>query len=420
MGHRMKVAILCGGTRGDLQPYVALAEHLSRDHAVTLASHEPFRPIAESRGMDFVGLPGDPRQQIRTTAGREMVSSQSFSLRFVRQLSELVEPWLEELLEAVAPVCEGADVVVYSPLAFLAWHVAQATGTPTAMAALQPYAPTREFPTVVLGGRNYGRLGNLMTHHVADFLAWQSVRRTVNRLRVERLGLAPVNWRGVAPALRKTKEPHIFGFSAHFVPKPADWEAHHHVTGYWFLDHPESRLSPDLASFLDAGAPPIYVGFGSMVPANAARTAEMIIEAAREMNARLVMAAGWGGLTAGGSRDDVFFIDEAPHDLLFPRMRAVVHHGGAGTTAAGLRAGVPQLIVPFLADQSFWGSRVAAAAVGPEPIPQRHLSRDSLTAAFRDVTGNEVYHRSAARLGDLIVHEDGESEAAKIIETLVR
>lgn len=416
----MKISILCGGTRGDVQPYVALAEYLSRNHMVTLATHEPFRPMAESRGMRFVGMPGDPRQQIQTSAGREMVSSQRFSLRFVRQLSELVEPWLEELLEVVSPVVEDTDVVVYSPLAFLAWHVAQATGTPTALAALQPYAPTKEFPTVVLGGRNLGRLGNLMTHHVADIMAWQSVRRTVNRLRVERLGLERLGWRGAAPVLRRRREPHLFGFSRHFVPKPADWEPHHHVTGYWFLDHPESQLAPDLLSFLAAGDAPVYVGFGSMVTEDASRITEMVIAASRAMKVRLVMAAGWGGLAASESGDDVFFIDEAPHDLLFPHMRAVVHHGGAGTTAAGLRAGIPQVVVPFLADQSFWGSRIATTAVGPTPIPRRDLDLDSLTAAFRAATGDDAYRKNAAVLGDRIGGEDGRSEAARVIEALAR
>src|SRR5690606_26068099 len=219
----MKIAILSGGTRGDVQPYVALGEFLAgRGHEVVLATHEPFRAMAEARGLEFVGLPGDPRQQIQTQEGRELVSSQRASLRFVRQLSELVEPWLEQLLEDVTPLCEKSDVVVYSPLAFLAWHVSQATGTPTVLAALQPYAPTREFPTVVLGGRNFGRSLNLASHYLADGLAWLSVGRTVNRLRTERLGLPPLGWRGSGPELRRQREPHLFGYSRHLVPKPAD------------------------------------------------------------------------------------------------------------------------------------------------------------------------------------------------------
>lgn len=413
----MKISILCGGTRGDVQPYVALAESLAgRGHAVTLGTHEPFRAMAEARGLDFVGMPGDPRQQIQTEEGRELVSSQRISLRFVRQLSELVEPWLEELLEATAPLCEDADVVVYSPLAFLAWHVAEATGTPTALAALQPYAPTKAFPTVVLGGRSFGAWGNLASHYLAEGLAWQSVRRTVDRLRVERLGLEPVGWRGVGRELRSSREPHLFGYSQHFVPKPGDWGSQHHVTGYWFLDHFDDRLAPDLSSFLAAGDEPVYVGFGSMVTSDASRIGEMVADASRRAGVRVVMATGWGGLAPGESSEDAFFLEEAPHDVLFPRVRAVVHHGGAGTTAAVLRAGVPQLVIPFLADQSFWGSRVAAAGVGPAPIPRRRLTVDSLATALRAVTGNGAHREAATALGAVIRSEDGLSEASGVIE----
>lgn len=414
----MKISILCGGTRGDVQPYVALAVSLAENHDVTLATHEPFRAMAEARGLDFVGMPGDPRQQIQTQAGKEMVSSQRVSLRFVRRLSELVEPWLDELLEAISPVCKDADVVVYSPLAFLAWHVAQATGTPTALAALQPYAPTRAFPTVVLGRRSLGPIGNLASHYVAEGLAWQSVRRTVNRLRIEKLGLEPLGWRGVGPELRRSGEPHLFGYSRHFVPKPADWGPEHHVTGYWFLDDVDDGLTPELSSFLAAGDPPVYVGFGSMVTTDASRIAAMVAEASARAGVRAVMATGWGGLTPGESSENVFVIDEAPHDVLFPKVRAVVHHGGAGTTAAVLRAGVPQLVIPFLADQGFWGSRVAVAGIGPAPIPRRRLTVDSLEAALRELTGNTAYQATAASLGSLIRREDGLAEAARIIESI--
>lgn len=396
---------------------MALAEFLAgRGHDVVLASHEPFRTMAEARRLEFVGLPGDPRRQIQTEEGRHLVTSQRTSLRFVRQLSELVEPWLEDLLEAISPLCEEADVVVYSPLAFLAWHVSQATGTSTVLAALQPYAPTRAFPTVVLGGRNLGTTANLASHYLAEWMAWQSVRRTVNRLRVESLGLEPVGWRGSGPELRTSREPHLFGYSRHFVPEPADWGPQHHVTGYWFLDEVADGLAPDLSSFLAAGEAPVYVGFGSMATSDASRTAEMVAEASRRANVRVVMATGWGGLASGESDDRVFFVDEAPHDVLFPRVRAVVHHGGAGTTGAVLRAGVPQVVVPFLADQAFWGCRVAVAGVGPAPIPRRNLTVASLDRALREVAGDAAYQIAAASLGALVRSEDGLAGAARVIE----
>lgn len=408
---------MCGGTRGDVQPYVALADHLAgRGHEVLIATHEPFRQMAEARGLEFFGLPGDPRQEIQTERGRQLVASQRASLRFVRQLSELIEPWLETLLQRILPLCEAADLVVYSPLAFLAWHAAAATGTETVLAALQPYAPTREFPTVVLGGRSLGRTLNLASHYVAEGLAWWSVRRTVERLRVEALGLAPLGWRGSGPHLRAQGEPHLFGYSRHLVAKPADWGPAHHVTGYWFLE-PAERLAADLEDFISSGEPPVYVGFGSMSTADASRTAEIVVEATRRAGLRAVMSRGWGGLSPGELDDRVFVVDETPHGLLFPKMSAVVHHGGAGTTGAALRAGVPQVVVPFLADQAFWGSRVASVGAGPSPIPQRRLSVETLELALREVTGDASYRGAAAAIGTLVRNEDGLGAAAAVIES---
>lgn len=416
----MKISVMCGGTRGDVQPYVALAGPLAaRGHEVVLATHEPFRAMAEARGLEFVGLPGDPRQEIQTEAGRAMVASQRTSLRFVRQLSELIEPWLETLLEEIRPHCEASDVVVYSPLAFLAWHVSQATGTKSVLAALQPYAPTREFPTVVLGGRSFGGWLNLATHYVAEGLAWLSVRRTVERLRVEELGLPPLGWRGSGPVLRAEREPHLFGYSRHLVPKPADWGTEHHVTGYWFLDAADG-LAPDLDAFISAGDSPVYVGFGSMSTTDAERMAETVVEATRRAGVRVVMSRGWGGLEPGSLDDRVLVVDETPHELLFPRMRAVVHHGGAGTTGAVLRAGVPQVVVPFLADQAFWGSRVASIGAGPRPIPRRKLSVASLESALRDVIQDRSYRDAAAALGTLLRNEDGLGAAAAVIDATMR
>src|SRR5690606_27676135 len=205
-------------------------------------------------------------------------------------------------------------------------------------------------------------------------------------------------WRGSGPHLRAQGEPHLFGYSRHLVAKPADWGPAHHVTGYWFLE-PAEGLAADLEDFISSGEPPVYVGFGSGGTADGWRTAEIVVEATRRAGLRAVMSRGWGGLSLGELDDRVFVVDETPHGLLFPKMSAVVHHGGAGTTGAALRAGVPQVVVPFLADQAFWGSRVASVGAGPSPIPQRRLSVETLELALREVTGDASYWVAAAPYG---------------------
>ncbi len=416
-----KVAVLCVGSRGDVQPYLALAEHLaSEGYSLTFATHDAFRAMVEGRELRFETLPGDPREQIRSEQAAELVASSRGMVRFVRRFSEMLEPWLGDLVEAVSPLCEDADVVVYSPLAFMAWHVGEAYGTPTVLAALQPYAPTRVFPTVTLAGRRFGPWGNLATHHLAEQVAWQSVRRTVNRLRIAELGLPPVGWRGPGPELRRRHEPHLFAFSRHVVPKPADWGPQHHVTGYWFLQDRDEQLPPDLVSFLAAGEPPVFAGFGSMATSDAGRATEIVIEACRLAGVRLVVATGWGGLASDVANEHVVVVDEVPHRVLFPHIRAVVHHGGAGTTGVAFGAGLPQIVVPFFGDQRFWAWRVAASGTGPAPVPWRGLSIGSLEAALRDVTAKPAYRDTAIAIAARITAEDALVEATRVIESIHR
>jgi sterol 3beta-glucosyltransferase len=191
------------------------------------------------------------------------------------------------------------------------------------------------------------------------------------------------------------------------------------MNGYWFLDQPNDwQPSVELQAFLDAGDPPVYVGFGSMAGRKPQRLAQIVIEALQAANVRGVIATGWGGLDANDLPETIFKIDQAPHDWLFPRMAAVAHHGGAGTTAAGLRAGRPTVICSFIADQPFWGARVYALGVGPKHIPQKQLTVEKLAAAIREATTNPAMRQRAADLGEQIRAEDGVADTVALIERI--
>jgi UDP:flavonoid glycosyltransferase YjiC (YdhE family) len=211
----------------------------------------------------------------------------------------------------------------------------------------------------------------------------------------------------------------LYGFSPAVIAKPPDWGPRIHVTGYWFLDAAAAWRPPaDLVAFLDEDPPPVYVGFGSMVNREPEATTALVLEALRQAQVRAVLVSGWGGLSPGDLPPTVYMLEAIPHAWLFPRVAAVVHHGGAGTTAAGLRAGVPSLIVPFFGDQFFWGARVAALGVGPPPIPRKELTVARLAQALQEVRGDEAMRRRAAMLGATIRSEDGVARAVEVISTV--
>jgi sterol 3beta-glucosyltransferase len=190
-----------------------------------------------------------------------------------------------------------------------------------------------------------------------------------------------------------------------------------HITGYWFQDAlPEWKPPGDLEAFLDNGEPPVYVGFGSMSGRSPETLAAIVLEALAMSGRRGLLLTGWGGMQVMKVPENVFVISAAPHNWLFPRMAAVVHHGGAGTTAEGLRAGVPSVIVPFIVDQPFWGSRVNALGVGPEPIPAKNMTADKLAEAIRVATSDQDMKRRAAELGKAIRAEDGLANAERIVK----
>jgi sterol 3beta-glucosyltransferase len=269
---------------------------------------------------------------------------------------------------------------------------------------------------VLLAGRSLGGPLNVLTYTLILPLMTAPYNRMVNTWRQEALELPP---RG-ALASELTRDgkpvPVLYAFSPHVVPVPPDWPATTVVTGYWFLDRPATWQPPRaLVDFLEAGPPPVYVGFGSMTAADPAALTRLVIEALRQAGLRGVLAAGWGGLQSGALPGHVFALEAAPHDWLFPRMAAVVHHGGAGTTAAGLRAGRPTIICPFFGDQAFWGERVFALGAGPRPMAQKSLTAERLADALRQAVGEPGYGQRAEALGQRLQAERGVERAVELV-----
>jgi UDP:flavonoid glycosyltransferase YjiC (YdhE family) len=209
----------------------------------------------------------------------------------------------------------------------------------------------------------------------------------------------------------------VSAYSPSIIPCPPDWPQTVHVSGYLFLDTAEyQNPSSELSVFIESGDPPIYIGFGSMGGKNPERLAKISIEALKKSGCRGILATGWGGLRPETVSKDIFLLDAAPHSWLFPRMAAVVHHGGAGTTAEGLRAGVPSIIVPFLFDQSFWGARIRRMGVGPNPIPKKRLTVNRLAEAIRLATTDSGMRERARACGEAVIAENGLASAVSIVK----
>ncbi len=290
--------------------------------------------------------------------------------------------------------------------------VAEKLKIPFVETHLQPVGvPTGAFPGVMLPGmpRWLGAWGHRLSHRLTETAVWMPFEAGRALARREVLGLP-------GKPRRATVNPVLYGFSRHVIPMPPEWAGRCHITGYWHLPAPEGFVPPaGLEAFLAAGPRPVCVGFGSMASGDAEATTRLVLAAAKQAERRLVLLSGWGGLAAEVTgRDDVFVTDAVPHDWLYPRMAAVVHHGGAGTTAAALRAGVPALVVPFTMDQPFWGKRGFDLGVAPRPIPRKHLTAERLAQGLRAATTDPAMAERAAKLGELLREEDGVAEAVRL------
>lgn len=410
----MRTLIFTFGTRGDIEPFAALADRLTAlGHSAVLAAPEAYRDHA-APAVGFEPMATEMDRVMR--AGMTELTGPSESWRLVRQMTAAMRVSLDEQWEIAQRV--RPTVIIAHPKALGGLHIAERLGVPFVASLPLPFlTPTGDFPVPFLA-RQFPRGINRLTYEFNRFTAI-AYGGMINRLRRERLGLPRMSrFSDYSTAVDGERVPVLYPFSPHVVPVPEDYPATAHVTGYWFMKRSASWQPPsELVDFLAAGGPVVYVGFGSMGFGGGTRHGKVVAQALREVGVRAVVSTGWGGLAAQ-STDDVFVVSDVPHDWLFPRVDAVVHHGGSGTTAAGLRAGRPTLICPVLGDQPFWGRRVHELGAGPEPLPLRRATPDLLAKRLRELISREEYAASAGSIGEQIVHEDGTAAAIAVLEAI--
>ncbi|KAE9401511.1 glycosyltransferase family 1 protein [Gymnopus androsaceus JB14] len=411
----MSIVIMIVGSRGDVQPYIALSQRLQKDgHRIRIASHETFRSFVNDAGLEFFDIGGNPQELMSYMVKNPglMPGFESLTNGDIGRKRKM----LSTMMEGCWKSCHSpdpqtgrpfvADAIISNPPAFAHIHCAEAMGIP-----ITSY-PTTSFPHPLVNIQNSNAqsgLTNYLSYALADILTWQGIGDLVNKFRARSLGLRPLSLKSGAGVLDNLKVPWTYCMSSGLVPKPKDWKSHIDVVGFYFLDLATNYTPPDdLAAFLDAGEPPVYIGFGSVVVDDSAAMTNTIFEATRQAGVRALVSAGWGGLGGVSVPPHIFILGNIPHDWLFSqgRVSAVVHHGGAGTTAIGLSNGLPTVVVPFFGDQGFWGSMIHKANAGPEPIPHKTLGIENLRDGIRFAISSEA-KEAARRLARVIESEDG-------------
>jgi sterol 3beta-glucosyltransferase len=414
----MQITIIAMGSRGDVQPYVALGKGLkAAGHSIRLATHENFESLVNSHGLEFYPMKGNVQAFLEDHENRRLLESGDFlaiNARAAKASQRAAIDWAEGGLVAG----RGMDLLVAGVGGlFLAVALAEKLKLPLLQSYIFPFTPTKVFPAVLFP-QSISKLGgavNRLSHHVFRQIMWQGSRTGDGLARQQVLDLPTAPFWGVYNSAHLQRYPILYGLSPSVIAQPSDWQ-NTYITGYWFLDEAPDWTPPlALLEFLQRGSPPVFIGFGSMVSRNPEETTDIAIALTGQ---RAILQSGWSGLSQRDLPDTVFMVDSIPHSWLFPRVVAVVHHGGAVTTAAGLRAGIPTIVIPFFGDQPFWGQHIAKLGVGTDPIPRKQLTAERLAEAIHRVVSDRAMQQRAADLGAKIQAEDGVANAVAIVQEL--
>lgn len=412
----MLITVLAAGTRGDTQPYVALGLALQEvGHTVRIAASETFESFVRGFGLEFYSLQGDVSTISEDSRLREAMKADN-PLKVMMSFNTL-KSYAFALQQGFYDACQESDAVVYHPGAVMGYFAAQALNIPSILATPFPMTPTQDYPALMLyNSIRLGKTVNRLTHMLFEQMMWLTSRSPIQQFWKQKFGEIPPNFANPFSQQRKNNTLTVVACSNAVFQRPVDWPEHTYNTGYWFLDESDWCPPEDLLTFLEGGTPPVYVGFGSLGdPDTAAQTTELILSALKQSGQRGILATGWNGLIQPTQVfENIYILDSVPHAWLFSRVSAVIHHGGAGTTAAGLRAGIPSIVIPHANDQFAWGRRIYELGVGPRPIPKKQLTEEKLSHAIAYALEPTIQDAARA-LGSRIQSENGAERAASLI-----
>lgn len=420
----MKLTLIAIGSRGDVQPIVALGRGLlDAGYAVRMVTLESFEPMVHGQGLELFSVKGDAQSLTNEMmlAGMKGKGLNLFSMyRGIMRTFGAITASYQQAFTAEA-LRDSDAILSQLPGGLYGYDLAQALRVPYIALSVIPQEITGAYPLSLLPMQfSLGRWYNRLTYSLGQQLAWHPFRKSINAFR-QQLGLPTASfWWGNMRRMKREPVPVIQGFSEHVIPTQPEWGDHVHTTGYWTLDESGWEPSGALVRFLEAGEPPVFIGFGSMPVPDPQVTTHLILEALQRSGKRGILHAGWAQLGIAALPENVFLLDYAPYAWLFPRMAAIIHHGGSGTTGFALRAGVPSMVVPFTADQPFWGRRTVELGVGHAPIPFAKLTADNLTLAMNAMTEDSGMKSRAVRLRGAMANERGIQRAVGLVQHYLR
>ncbi|KAI9753342.1 MAG: hypothetical protein M4579_005200 [Chaenotheca gracillima] len=437
---KLNILVMVIGSRGDIQPFLQIGKVLREQygHRVRIATHPAFKKFVENdSGLEFFSVGGDPAElmafmvknpgllpSLSTVRAGEIGRRrdqmfdmfQGFWRACINSTDDETDLGNLKLIGTKLPFI--ADAIIANPPCFAHIHCAEKLGIPLHLMFTFPYSPTQSFPHPLANIKKTNidaSYTNFMSYPLVELMTWQGLGDLVNKFRVKTLALEPVSTLWAPGQLYRQKVPHTYLWSPGLVPKPPDWGPEIDIAGFVFLDLGSTFEPPDsLVKFLDAGPPPVYIGFGSIVLDDPDKFTSIVFEAVEKTGVRALVSKGWGGLGGGDIPDNIFMLENTPHDWLFPRVSAVVHHGGAGTTAIGLKCGKPTMIVPFFGDQPFWGSMCSRSGAGSHhSVPYKKLTAQKLAEGILQCLTKEAQTNAATIAKDISKEGDGAANAVK-------
>jgi UDP:flavonoid glycosyltransferase YjiC (YdhE family) len=415
-----KLTLIAIGSRGDVQPIVALGRGLlDAGYAVRIVTMASFEPMVRDQGLEFFPVEGDAQALTNEMMLAGMKGNGLNLLAMYRGIMRTFGAITGSYQKSFATdeLRDSDAILSQLPGGFYGYDLAEYLRVPYIALSVIPQEVTGAYPLSLLPVQfSPGRWYNRLTYALGQQLAWHPFRKSINQFR-QALGLPRASfWWGNMHRMAREHVPVIQGFSEHVIPTQPEWGQHVHTTGYWTLAEPDRQPSEALLKFLATGDAPVFVGFGSMPVLEPQQTTALILDALKQSGKRGILHAGWAKLGVADLPDTVFLLDYAPYSWLFPRMSAIIHHGGSGTTGLALRSGVPSMVIPFTADQPFWGAITHALGVGSAPIPFSRMTAENLTQAIQIMAHNTDMHRQAALLRDAMATENGVQQAVEIVQ----